>query len=118
MQRSPVNPKRYPKLDPIRVFDHNGKVWDDEGKPRRMWETVDAMFERIGWDVEGALWYALRDTACKLEKGNYLRWKDREEKLCGVIEDFIEEMHLIEDGKMPGRKIKQKEHGDKKTNWG
>ncbi|KZZ93924.1 alpha-1,2-mannosyltransferase [Ascosphaera apis ARSEF 7405] len=107
-----------PKLDPIRVFDHNGKVWDDEGKPRRMWETVDSMFERIGWDIEGALWHALKSTACDLEHGNYTRWKDREEKLCSVIEDFIDEMHDIETGKKPGKKIAQKEHGDKKINWG
>ncbi|KAI5290105.1 hypothetical protein KEM54_002426 [Ascosphaera aggregata] len=106
-----------PKLDPIRVFDHNGKVWDNDGKPRRMWETIDSMFDRIGWDVEGALWYALRDTACKLEEGNYTRWKDREEKLCGVIKDFITEISQIETVKQPGQ-IKEQTHGDSKTNWG
>ncbi|KAI5301215.1 hypothetical protein KEM55_000429 [Ascosphaera atra] len=107
-----------PKLDPIRVFDHNGKVWDDEGHPRRMWETVDSMFERIGWDVEGALWYALRDTACKLEKdGKYARWRDREEKLCPVINKYIRDMKAIENGEK--RQLhKQKVHGDPKTNWG
>ncbi|KAI5286749.1 hypothetical protein KEM52_001880 [Ascosphaera acerosa] len=95
-----------PKLDPISVFDKNGKVWNDKMKPRRMWETIDSMIERIGWDVEHALWFALRDTACKLEKGGYQRWEKRTEPLCPVITNYINEMYIMETGK-PHKEMEQ-----------
>lgn len=78
-----------PKLDPVVVFGDGGLAWTRDGKPKRMWGTEREMYEKVGFDVEKALWNELRTTACQLH-GHYPVWAEM--GLCVRINKFIADM--------------------------
>jgi len=58
------------KLDPSWIMGKGGPTEDADGKPQRMWGTLDGMVSMFGLDLEKILWEELINTACSVGHEN------------------------------------------------